>query len=81
MSEQHKILERRLIEGVWNRGNYAMVDDLIASDYLGHASTPTEETHGREGYKQFYVTLRTAFPDLHFTIEDQIVEGDRAVTR
>jgi steroid delta-isomerase-like uncharacterized protein len=42
---------------------------------------PGEEIHGREGIKQFYATLRAAFPDIHFTIEDQIAEGDRVVTR
>jgi steroid delta-isomerase-like uncharacterized protein len=81
MSEQNKILERRLIEEVWNRGNFAVVAELVASDYIGHSSTPADETHGREGYKQFHATLRKAFPDIHFTIEDQIVEGDKVVTR
>ena len=36
---------------------------------------------GREGAKQFVTMFRTAFPDLHFTIEDQIAEGDMVVTR
>ena len=30
---------------------------------------------------QFYGTLRAAFPDLHFKVEDQIAAGDRVVTR
>jgi predicted ester cyclase len=42
---------------------------------------PGEEIHGRQGIKQFYGMLRAAFPDLHFTIEDQIAAGDRVVTR
>jgi steroid delta-isomerase-like uncharacterized protein len=81
MSQQNKMVERRLIEEVWNRGNYAVVDELVASDYLGHSSIPGDETHGREGYRQFYAALRQAFPDLYVTIEDQIAEGDRVVTR
>lgn len=81
MSEHDKRLERHLIEEVWNRGNFAVVDELIASDYIGHSSRPGDETHGREGYKQFYATLRKAFPDLQVTVEDQIAEGDRVVTR
>lgn len=81
MSEQNKMLIRRAIEEVWNQGNFAVVDELVADDYLGHSSIPAEETHGREGYKQFYTTLRQAFPDLWFTIEDQISEGDRVVSR
>ena len=86
MSEQNKFLERRLIEEVWSRGNFAVVDELVAGDYLGHSSTQgpesaKDETHGREGYRQFYAGLRHAFPDLQVTVEDQIAEGDRVVTR
>ncbi len=46
-----------------------------------HASPPGEEIHGREGIEQFYGALRAAFPDLRITIEDQVAEGDRVVTR
>jgi steroid delta-isomerase-like uncharacterized protein len=81
MSEQNKNLARRAVEEVWNRGNFAVVDELAASDIVVHSSTPGKEIHGAEGIKQFYATLRAAFPDIHFTIEDQIAEGDRVVTR
>ncbi len=79
MSEQNKMLVRRAIEEVWNRGNFAVVDELLANDYLGHQSGG--ETNGRESAKQYVAILREAFPDIHFTIEDQIAEGDRVVTR
>ncbi len=36
---------------------------------------------GPEGAKAVVATYRGAFPDVHFTIEDQIVEGDKVVTR
>jgi steroid delta-isomerase-like uncharacterized protein len=81
MSEQNKILERRLVEEVWNQGNFAVIDELVARDYLGHSTMPANETHGREGYRQFYAGLRQAFPDILFTVEDQVAEGDRVVTR
>lgn len=81
MSEQNKQLVRRAVEEVWNRGNYAVVDELVANDFVIHASTPEEEIHGPEGAKQYFVELRQAFPDIHFTVEDQIAEGDRVVTR
>lgn len=81
MSEQNKVVERRLIEEVWNQGHFAVVDELIAGDYIGHSTTPEDETHGPAGYKQFFAALRQALPDIHFTIEDQVAEGDRVVTR
>ena len=81
MSEQSKALMRRGVEEVWNRGNYAVVGELIASDFVAHASPQIGELHGPEGVARFYAALREAFPDLHFTIEDQVAEADRAVTR
>jgi steroid delta-isomerase-like uncharacterized protein len=79
MSEQNKAVLRRQFEEVWSRGNVALVDELFASDYLGHA--PPDEVDGREGMKRYVSTVRTEFPDLQFTVEDQIAEGDRVVTR
>jgi steroid delta-isomerase-like uncharacterized protein len=81
MSEQHKRLVRRLIDEVWSRGNFHVADELVAPDYVGHSSPMDSETHGPEGYKQFFSMLRSAFPDLDVTIEDQIAEGDRVATR
>ena len=49
------------------------------SDLVIHA--PSQDIRGRDGAKQYVTMLRTAFPDLHFTIEDQIAEGDMVVTR
>ncbi len=81
MSQQNTMLVRRAVEEVWNRGNYAIVEELVASDIIVHSSTPGDEIHGPAGIKQFYATLHAAFPNIHFTIEDQIAEGDRVVTR
>jgi steroid delta-isomerase-like uncharacterized protein len=79
MSEQNKARIRRVIEEVYNRGDLSVVDEVAASDLVIHASS--QDIRGREGAKQYVATLRAAFPDLHFTIEDQIAEGDRVVTR
>lgn len=81
MSHDNTMLVRRAIEEVWNGGNYDNLSDFVADDIVIHASPPGEEIHGREGIMQFYGALRAAFPDLHFTIEDQIADGDRVVTR
>ncbi|MDP9021282.1 MAG: ester cyclase [Actinomycetota bacterium] len=77
MAEQIKTLVSRLVEEVWNRGDYGVVDELIADDYVGHPS----EVRGTEGYRQFFMALRRAFPDLEFTIDDQVADGDKVVVR
>jgi len=81
MSETNKALVRRAVEDVWNGGDFAAVDALVTRDVLIHASLPGNDIHGPEGIRQFYGALREAFPDIHFTIEDQVAEGDRVVTR
>jgi len=79
VSEQHKATVQRVIAEVWNRGNFAVVDELVASDYVGHSFGT--DTHGREGYTEYFATLRQGFPDLQFTVEDQIAEADQVVVR
>jgi len=81
MSEQNKMLMRRTVKDVWNGENFAAIGELVSSDVVLHLSKPGEEIHGLEGVRQFYATLQAAFPDIHFTIEDQIADRDKVVTR
>ena len=79
MSQQNAMLARRIIEEVYNQGNLAIVDELVAGDFVIHSRS--EDVHGPAGAKQLVAALRAAFPDLYITIEDQIADGDRVVTR
>jgi len=81
-TEQNKALVRRYWEDVWNKGNLALLDELIATDFDGHP-LPGEPDFGRgpAGQKQLVEMYRTAFPDLRMTIEDMTAEGDRVVVR
>jgi steroid delta-isomerase-like uncharacterized protein len=79
MSIQNKAVMSRTCAEVWNGRNFAVADEVVASDFVGHA--PPDEIHGPDGYKAYFAGLRDAFPDLVFTIEEQISEGDKVVTR
>ena len=79
MSEQNKALMRRVFEEIYNQGKLTAADELAASDFAVHM--PSQAIHGREGVKQYVAMLRAGFPDIHFTIEEQVAEGDRVVTR
>ncbi len=81
MSERNNLLVQRAVEDVWNKGNYSTLDQLVARDIVIHSSTPGEDIHGQDGVKQFYTALRSAFPDIRFTIDDQFAHGDKVVTR
>ncbi len=73
-TEENKAVVRRAIDEVVNKGDLAVVDEILASNYVYHF--PTHDIEGPEGFKEFINAMRTAFPDLHVTIEDLIAEGD-----
>lgn len=73
---ENKKLVRNFWEQVFNQGNMAPIDQMIAPDYTynGVPSTPAAT-------KGFAQGLRKEFPDLHFTIEDLIGEDDKVAIR
>jgi len=77
----NKEIVRRLVNGVWADRNLAIVDELIAPDYVGHDPTQPEPIRGPEGYRQFVGMYQAAFEDGMVTIDDEIAEGDLVVTR
>src|SRR6476661_10299034 len=81
-SEERKAAVRRYYQEIWNRGNLALIDELMALNYRNcDPATPGAGViEGREGFKQLVVSYRTTFPDLHFEIEGQVAEGDRVVS-
>jgi len=79
-TEQNKTVSRRIFEEVWNKGNLSVIDETSASNLVNHF-TPPGMPAGAEGFKQFAKVYRAGFPDLHFTIDDMIAEGDKVVTR
>ena len=81
-TETNKTVSRRLFEEVWNKGNLAVLNELIAENHVssGPGALPESPT-GPEGTKQLVTLYRNAFPDVHFTIDEQIAEGDKVVTR
>jgi predicted ester cyclase len=80
MSEENKAVARREIEELFARGNLDAAEEIYAPDYVSHEPT-SGDIRGIEGAKQFAATYRQAFPDLQPTVEDQVAEGDKVVTR
>ena len=79
-TEDNKAIVRRVFEEVLNQGNMALIDEVYSPDYVDH--TPNGPGPGLEGLKQYFMMYRTAFPDAHYAVEDQIAEGgDKVVTR
>jgi len=83
-AEENKALVRYWIEEAINKGKLAVVDEFVPRGYVGH--NPNHPLAGQpvgpEEVKEHVVTmLRTAFPDLHQSIEEMIAEGDWVVVR
>ena len=74
-TEENKAQFRRAYEEVLNRGDLSVVDELIAPDFLNHEAPPGRD-RGPESMRELATMLRTAFPDLRFTIEELVAEGD-----
>jgi steroid delta-isomerase-like uncharacterized protein len=82
LSKENKQLVRRIYEDVRSEGNLELVDELFSPDYVGHDPTAIpEEVHGPAGFKEQTIGYRSAFPDLRFTIDALIAEGDEVVAR
>ena len=79
--EETKALARRWVEDLFNAGNLEVADEIIAPDHLHHDPTLPDIPPGPEGQKQVVNLYRGAFTNAHISIEDQVAEGDRVVTR
>ena len=82
LAKTNKAVSLRFYEEVWNKGNLAVLNEIVAEDHVSSGpGTPPGLTSGPEGSKQLVTVYRNAFPDLHFTIDEQIAEEDKVVTR
>ncbi len=70
MIEVGENLVRRMYEEAWNQGKLEVIDELCAPDYVGVG--PYGEEHGPDAVKRGVANRRSAFPDIHVTIEDII---------
>jgi steroid delta-isomerase-like uncharacterized protein len=77
--EENKLLATRAWEEIWNQGHLSRIDEIFASNFVRH--DVSREWRGREPHRQFIRSLRTAFSDLCFTVDDWIAEGDKVVIR
>jgi predicted ester cyclase len=66
---------RKVIEEAWNKVNLEVLDEVYATDFIQHR-TPFPDIEGLEAYKQYIASTRKAYPNLQFTIEEIIVDGD-----
>jgi len=72
--------ERIWIEGL-NRGDVSAADRVFAADCTVHMTGVPQPIHGVASWKETVAGLLAAFPDLHFTIEQQLTDGPHVAMR
>lgn len=71
---------RRFIEEVLNRGNIEATGQFFWEDVVEQVPFPGQGP-GLEGLKDVLCGMRIGFPDMHWSVEEQIAEGDKVLTR
>ena len=71
---------RRNTEEVQGRGNFEVFEELFNTDFVDDTPQPGGFTPDRDGARNLYRALRTAFPDFQAEIHWQISDGDRVTT-
>ena len=79
--EQNKAIARRHFEELWTKGDLAVADEIYSPSTVGHCGSLPDQTGYPECEKELVRLDLIAFPDGVATVEDQIAEGDKVVTR
>ena len=77
-TERKKALAHRYIE-LWNTGNVALADEILAPTFVDH--THPDRPSGPESVKEEITTFRAAFPDAQVQVQQMIGEGDTIAFR
>jgi predicted ester cyclase len=80
VEENNKALVRRFNEEIYNRGNMDVADELLAPNFVARDALTGEEA-SRDELKREIAEQAATSSDLHFSIEEQIAEGDKVVIR
>ncbi|PZR65116.1 MAG: ester cyclase [Solirubrobacterales bacterium] len=80
MSQSNKDLIVRSFDEVLSTGRLELADQLVHPGYVNHEAGEGGPG-GPEGFRQTVTRLRDGFPDLRFSVQDVIGEGDRVVVR
>jgi steroid delta-isomerase-like uncharacterized protein len=78
--EANKALIRRVFKEVIPAGDAATMRALVTPDFLDHDPMPGQP-EGAAGAQYVVEMMHGAHPDLRFTIDDLVAEGDRVVVR
>ena len=79
--QENKQVLRRFTDEFINTGNPSLAEELVSPHAVFHAPTSSEPLRVPEGYLQLLGLLRAAFPDVQWTLEEMVAEGDKVAVR
>jgi steroid delta-isomerase-like uncharacterized protein len=79
VSDENKMLVRRLLDEAWNGGRLEDLDTLVAENCRFHDPVFPSMAPGTDSLRRHIRMCRNAFPDLKCTIDDMIAERDEVV--
>ena len=79
----NRLIGRRVLLELWGAGRLEVADELYAPTYVDHVSRGPEsgQVRGPEGIKRAVTLFRSAFPDLTYTVHEEIAERDLVMTQ
>lgn len=76
-----KVIVERWFKEIFEQGDLATVDEIVAPDFVAHGPGGDPGSSGREAFKRWLGWYRTSFTEQEWTIHDIIAEGDKVVVR
>ena len=80
MTQDNSAIIRRFVDEVINQGKMGSAEEFVWEDVVEQVPLPGQGP-GLEGLKDVLRGMRSAFPDIDFSIEEQVCEGDKVASR
>ena len=80
MTQDNSAIVRRFVDEVINQGKMGSAAEFVWEDVVEQVPLPGQGP-GLEGLKDVLRGMRSAFPDIDFSIKEQVCEGDKVVSR
>jgi steroid delta-isomerase-like uncharacterized protein len=81
--EQNNAIAAHFFQSVWSKGDFSVLDTLIAPDAVDHSTVggAVKSEKGSASFRGIVSTFRRAMPDVVLTIEDEVYAGDMVAHR
>jgi steroid delta-isomerase-like uncharacterized protein len=80
LTQDNSAIVRRFVDEVINQGKLGSAEEFVWEDVVEQVPLPGQGP-GLEGLKDVLRGMRSAFPDIEFSIKEQVCEGDKVVSR